>query len=210
MPNIPFKIEENGWKFSNSSFPNFLYKLPIFPYLRLGKAHRGLCGGMVFSALDYFYAQKAIPKIEILEVNDQNSYFKFIVKRLFHSFQPKAVLWYYILQLPCISDTFRQKHSSKQLQKALLNLSNNKPFPITIILVKSYNPDKLGQQHQVLLTQILKQNDLEIHIQVYDPNYPQKASTLYITMQKNIPIHMSMHGDKIYALQSMKYKAQKV
>lgn len=206
----PFDILENTWNFSNSSFPKYRYKIPVFPYLKLGKAERGLCGGMVFTALDYYYANKRIPDIYKLNTEDNDTIFRNIVKRLFHSFTVQAVLWYYYLQLPFVSSSFKLKHTSKQLPKIIEELKQNKPVPITLILIKSYNPDRLGENHQVLLTQLTHYTEDFIEFKVYDPNLPKKECYMQLKMQKENPTQIKMNGVEIFALQRMRYKVKKV
>lgn len=210
MSQPPFKIPVNTWNFSNSSFQKYRYKLPIFPYLKLGKAERGLCGGMVFSALDYYYSNKSIPEIKSLNINDKDQIFRYIVKRLFDSFGIKAVLTYYYLQLPIVKENTLNKHTSKQLDKILSKLKKEIPVPVTLILVKTYNPDRLGENHQVLLTQIHTLREELIEIKVYDPNYPKTERILSIYLKNKIPTHIEMNGDRVYALHSIKYKAKAV
>lgn len=205
-----FKIPDNTWNFSNSSFKKYRYKIPIFPYLKLGKAERGLCGGMVFSALDYYYSNKRIPNINQLNINDKDEIFRYIVRRLFDSFQIQAVLTYYILQLPITEAEYLNKHTSKQLDKILVKLKKGNPVPTTLILIKSYNPDRLGENHQVLLTHLHTLRDNLIEIKVYDPNYPKTERILRIELKNKIPIHIEMNGEKVYALHSIRYKAKAV
>lgn len=210
MSQPPFQIPVNTWNFSNSSFKKYRYRIPIFPYLKLGKSERGLCGGMVFSALDYYYSNKRIPNINSLNINDKDELFRYIVKRLFDSFQFKAVLIYYYLQLPSVKESTLNKHTSKQLGNILIKLKKGIPVPVTLILVKTYNPDRLGENHQVLLTHLYTLREDLIEIKVYDPNYPKTERNLKITVKNKIPTHIDMNGEKVYALHSMRYKAKAV
>lgn len=206
MPRNIFTSKENGWKFSNASLPVYRYKLPIFPFLKWGKAERGICGGMVFSALDYYYAGKKIPDIKQLEIGDSNLLFRYIIRRLFHSFQWKAVFLYYILQHPFSSPSFLNKNNRKQIEKILHQLRNHQPVPVTLILIRSVNPDRLGENHQVLLTKILAEEDDKIILGLYDPNFPEKEREISIYFHTKKEPRIEMQGQKIWAIYSLKYK----
>ncbi len=210
MSQPPFQIPVNTWNFSNSSFKKYRYRIPIFPYLKLGKSERGLCGGMVFSTLDYYYSNKRIPDINSLNITDKDEIFRYIVKRLFDSFQLKAVLIYYYLQLPSVKESILNKHTYKQLGPILTKLKKGIPVPVTLILVKTYNPDRLGENHQVLLTHLYTLREDLIEFKVYDPNYPKTERNLRITVKNKIPTHIEMNGEKVYAIHSMRYKAKAV
>lgn len=120
------------------------------------------------------------------------------------------MLTYYYLQLPIVKENTLNKHTSKQLDKILSKLKKEIPVPITLILVKTYNPDRLGENHQVLLTQIHTLREELIEIKVYDPNYPKTERILSIYLKNKIPTHIEMNGDRVYALHSIKYKAKAV
>lgn len=207
MPQTRFSTSIHGWRFSNSLFPEYRYRLPIFPYTRWGKSERGLCGGMVFSALDYYLAQKPIPLTEHLDTNDTNPLFRYLVKRLFDSFSPSDVSRYYQLQHPWCSRQNLYIHSKRHLQLILASLDRGIPVPFTLILVQTWNPDRLGENHQVLACGYDTQHET-IRIRIYDPNYPGTDRYIqYSEKPGNYPL-ITMHGQSIHALHKMRYTPQ--
>lgn len=55
MPRTDFRVEQHGFKFANN-FENNRFVGPV--HLQFG----GRCGGMVYSALDYYFNRKPIPQ----------------------------------------------------------------------------------------------------------------------------------------------------
>lgn len=202
MPETRFSPSIHGWNFSNSCFPAYRYKLPLFPYARWGKSERGLCGGMVFSALDFYLVAKPVPRIETLNTNDSDPVFRYLVQRLFDSFTPSDVSQYYRLQHPWCSKKTREAHSEQQLQHILNGLDTGTPVPFTLILLRSWNPDRLGENHQVLATGYSVENEY-ITIRIYDPNYPNQDR--YVQFGNKKPVQISMHGQPVPAIHKMLY-----
>jgi len=81
-----FLPSTSGFHFSNSTFPSVpdLRINILGQEIAIGDASKGLCGGMVFAARDYFEAGMAIPP----DTTNPSSgvLFDFIVRRLFDSF----------------------------------------------------------------------------------------------------------------------------
>ncbi len=103
-----FLPSRNGWPFDNT-----FKKVPPFKLigeLRYGDASKGLCGGMVYSALDYYIAGMELPAIPPEELSSykspiQGPVFDYLGKRLFNSFDiPQGVLSYIELMHPSLPD----------------------------------------------------------------------------------------------------------
>ncbi|MFN2274121.1 MAG: hypothetical protein ACK2TX_04660, partial [Anaerolineales bacterium] len=94
---------ENGYRFDNRFEPTPTYlNTPLGP-IKIGDASKGLCGGMVFSALDYFSAGMGTPPDEELPANRE--LFDYVVKRLLQSFiLPAGPLNYIELMHPRYPD----------------------------------------------------------------------------------------------------------
>ena len=71
----------HGFRFNNAFPPHPHIQLPTpFGRIRIGDAKNGLCGGMVFAALDYFHAKQPVPETKKPPSGD--ILFDYIVKRL--------------------------------------------------------------------------------------------------------------------------------
>src|SRR5207253_3158613 len=87
-----------GFRFANAFWAQPLFRIPLpgLGELRIGDASRGLCGGMVFAARDYF--ERGCPPPDDREPPDHGSpLFGHLVRRLLHSFHlPWGPLRYYL------------------------------------------------------------------------------------------------------------------
>lgn len=177
----------NGWPFDNifEAVPPF----KLIGELRYGDASKGLCGGMVYAALDYFVAGLDLPSIPEADLSKYKSplhgpIFDYLGKRLFNSFDiPKGVMSYVELMLPDFPDfqkgrrypglspqsrawrTIRQEWPTIKSK-----LDAGHPCPLGLVRIKSADVSKLGENHQVLAYGYdLVGDDLTLNI--YDPNY---------------------------------------
>lgn len=190
----------NGFHFDNSfeSVPPF----KLIGDLRYGDASKGLCGGMVYAALDYFIAGLDIPSIPKEDLSLRygsplhGPIFDYIGKRLFSSFDVPVGVWTYIelmhpnfpnfqarrggLGLPPRSRAWRMVRQEWPAIKA--KLDTGQPCPLGLICVKSADLSRLGENHQVLAYGYdLVGDDLSLFI--YDPNIHDDDD---ITLQLNI------------------------
>ncbi|MGG1678418.1 hypothetical protein ACIFOT_22175 [Neobacillus sp. NRS-1170] len=190
-----FLPSSSGFKFENS-FPHVpLKKINVLGReISIGNASYGLCGGMIYAAMDYFEAKKPIPANP--EAPSSGPLFDLIVNRQIESFHlPFGIMKYLFLMNPIIPDhetkasklgaaphgrTWRMM--KKEWPRIKNDLDNGKLSPLGIIRVKSFNPFQIRQHHQVLAYGYdLKENNL--YINIYDPNLPNDD---HITLSLNI------------------------
>lgn len=197
-----FKPSANGLHFDNNfpSVPDLVFNTPLGD-LKIGDAANGLCGGMVFAALDYFNAGLPIPPDSTPP--SSGDLFNYIVKRLFSSFDlPAGVLRYIELMNPMFPDGQTQvgKPGTAMIGRAWvmirqewpaikMKLDTGQACPLGLVRVKSSDLGQLGQNHQVLACGYdLKDNYLTLSI--YDPNYHNDDS---VTLGLNLsdPLHVT-------------------
>lgn len=194
-----FLPSRNGWPFDN----RFVAVPPIklIGELRFGDASKGLCGGMVYAALDYFVAGLELPAIPDADLSKYKSplhgpVFDYLGKRLFNSFDiPRGVRNYIELmhpdypdfqtssRYPGLSPRSRAWRTIRQEWPLIKSkLDAGQPCPLGLIRVKSKDLSRLGENHQVLAYGYdLTGDDLTLFI--YDPNYHQGDN---ITLKLNI------------------------
>lgn len=148
--------------------------------LGIGNAARGLCGGMVFAALDYWNAHLAPPPA--MPAPDTELY-KFIVRRLVQSWHiPAGVAKYYQwMTLPDADSRLRASGRSliirgvwrrtveREWPKVRALIDNGQPVALGLVTVASTNPLLLGANHQALAYGY-QVTDSAVSIAVYDPN----------------------------------------
>ena len=162
----------NGYQFQNrfeKNWPNRFVKLLI------RNSAYGLCGGMVFSALDYFFQGKSIiitSKIADLE----SDYIGHLWKRQFASMPVRN---YFLLA----SGTFQKDSSlltntiNKEIPRAIESINKNLPAPI--IIIRSKRLENPMDNHQILLTGYDIKGPIT-NFTSYDPNHPLETTFLTV------------------------------
>ncbi len=197
--NTGFLASINGFHFIN----NFVAVPPfkLIGELRYGDASKGMCGGMVYAALDYFIGGLSIPSIPDQDRSRfgsplQGPIFNYLGRRLFDSFDlPTGVLNFIELMQKNFPDAqarsgalglaprSRAWRMIRQEWPAIKRkLDVGQPCPLGLVCVETDDITQLGKNHQVLACgydQI--GNDLTIFI--YDPNCPDRDD---VTLKLNI------------------------
>jgi hypothetical protein len=187
MPGLaPFVGSTNGFAFTNSwpNQPAVILKTP-FGKVDVGNAGGGLCGGMVFAAMDY-WAVGALPPTKRPAMDDP--LYKFIVRRLVDSWNlPAGVAQYYQWMTLPDGDTGFNAGSRKvvvsrglawrtikvQWPQIKADLDRGLPCALGIVTVASKKPKDLAFNHQVLAYGY-DASGRTVTIKVYDPNRGQR------------------------------------
>jgi hypothetical protein len=178
-----FLPSQNGFHFPNC-FADVPYEFKLLGInVQGGHAINGMCGGMIYATCDLFYAGRLAPEQRVAP--DKGPLFKALCQRLIESFAlPFGPLRYYFWMNPRVADR------DEDLPKVSLvthgrawqaiavewpairrEIDANRLCPIGIILLKSWNPDNLGRNHQVLVYGYELEGD-DLKLLLYDPNSP--------------------------------------
>ena len=87
-----FRPSEQGFHFENTfeeGAPVLTLSVPVFGEIPVGNAGGGLCGGMVFAALD-FYRQGILPPPDAAAPKPGTPLFEYLAQRLLDSFNGVA------------------------------------------------------------------------------------------------------------------------
>lgn len=172
----------HGYKFAN----RFEFKgFKKYSNLIKNKLIYGMCGGMVFTALDSYFDQRNLPKYANPSEIPLN-YTKYLWKR-----QKESVSLSIFLKIMAFAilpeKVVIQKSIQKELPKIIDRLSDTLPVPL--IIVRSNFFQNPTHNHQVLVTQ-LEEFDGEINLVLYDPNHPALLPSIHIN-KKNMQIIQS-------------------
>jgi hypothetical protein len=176
-----FLPSTNGFHFDNNfpSQPAITIDLGVVK-IPIGNAANGLCGGMVFAACDYFAAGR-LPPPDTCPPPAGAPLFGYLVRRILDSYHlPVGPAIYYALMSPAMPDGDRQKgpvtiHGrawrviAKEWPAIRADLDAGRLCPLGIVKVKSVNPARLGQNHQVLAYGY-DLNGTQLDLRLYDPN----------------------------------------
>jgi hypothetical protein len=162
-----FRPSRHGFAFANSwpPAPAISIRTPA-GRVGIGNAALGLCGGMVFAALDYWQADREPP-------GDRPApgapLYRFIVRRLLQSWRlPAGVVRYYLGMLATDGD-LAGRTIAREWPRIRALLDREQPATLGVVTVASANPFLLGHNHQVL-GYSYHQAGADVTMLVYDPN----------------------------------------
>src|SRR5215469_4140847 len=162
-----FLPSRHGFAFANSwpPAPAISIRTPA-GRLGIGNAALGLCGGMVFAALDYWQAGRLPPTVQ---PTPGSPLFRFIVRRLIESWRiPAGVAGYYRGMLSSDASLARRT-VSRQWPRIRALLDKRQPAPLALVTMASASPLQLGRNHQVLAYGYSLDGP-DVTLAVYDPN----------------------------------------
>jgi hypothetical protein len=193
-----FLPSRHAFGFANAWPDEPALRLPTpFRRVGIGNAARGLCGGMVFAALDYWHAN-AEPPARLPAPGEP--LFRFIVRRLIRSWHiPTGVArYYYWMNLPDGDPVrrgagpararrrgLRARTTGAQWPRIKALLDAGQPTPIGLVTVTGRSPFQLGRNHQVL-AYYYQLAGTQVTLQVYDPN-SGPADDVYIRFDTQAP-----------------------
>jgi hypothetical protein len=180
-PRAAFLPSRDGFAFPNSWPPAPALRLPPpLSRIGIGNAARGLCGGMVFAALDYWHAGRRPPATRPAP---GSPLYQFIVRRLIDSWHlPAGVARYYAwMNLPD-GDASRQRRGYQLTVRGLrwrtvtqqwplvrASIDAGIPAALGVVTMASAWPGVLGRNHQVLAYGYAL-SGRTVSVAVYDPN----------------------------------------
>lgn len=162
-----FLPSKHGFAFANSWPKQPAVVLPApFGRIGIGDASKGLCGGMVFAAADYFHAGRRPPAKRPAA---GERLYRYIVRRILHSWRlPTGVLRYYRWMLLPDGEAARRT-AEGQWPAIAAELDRGTPVPLGLVTVASASPAQLRHNHQVLAYAYQRRGP-RIAVRVYDPN----------------------------------------
>ncbi len=179
LPN--FNVRTHGFSFPNS-FPvgsPVIDMATPFGRIRIGDAAYGLCGGMVFAAMDYY-----LHGADELPATAEQPLFRYFCKRLLDSWNlPFGVLKYYDWQRRSGStkswagvsrlEGLTRLTIMKEWPRIQGELNAWRPVALGLVKAHGYSLKKLNQNHQVLCYGYdFNEITQEVSLSIYDPNYP--------------------------------------
>jgi len=195
--------------------------------LRYGDASKGLCGGMVYAALDYFNAGLDLPRSAPRDTSStygsplHGPLFDYLGQRLFQSFDvPNGVQTYIVLMNPQFPDALRRgsiglaprsrawRMVREEWPIVKRKLDSGQAWPLGLIRVETDDIGQIGDNHQVLAYGYdLVGSDLTIFI--YDPNFHDRDDiTLKLNVadpEHKVPVSYSDASRPVYCFFQTRY-----
>lgn len=185
MPGAGFLPSRHGFAFTNSwpSAPGVQLSTRL-GRVGVGNAARGLCGGMVFAALDYWHAGIRPPAARPAP---GSPLYRYVVRRLIQSWRiPRGVARYYgWMNLPDADSPVSLRGRrlltrrgvawrtvAAEWPRVRASLDAGIPAVLGLVTEASANPARLGRNHQALAFGYALSGS-EVILRVYDPNSGQ-------------------------------------
>jgi hypothetical protein len=193
-----FLPSRHGFAFTNAwpSQPAVLVDTHV-GRIAIGNAAAGLCGGMVFVVLDYWYGGAVPPTIR---PGVGEPLYRQIVRRLIDSWDlPAGIARYYeCMNLPDADRGFDVLGRRIIVERGLswqtvqtqwpqirADLDRGVPAPLGVVTVASAKPADLALNHQVLAYDY-ERSGSEVSLRVYDPNRGQRDD-IWIRFDDRVP-----------------------
>jgi hypothetical protein len=173
----------HGFKFLNRFEFADLFKLPLgAPWIHtVGEVVYGLCGGMAYAALDYFYARQLVDaETDAEEVPLR--LFRYLWQRQRDSL-PAPVVQKLFTWLVLDDRILWEKVAQDEAPRLMELIHGGQPC--VLLLVRTHGLERLTLNHQVLATAY--EFDASTHrltVQLYDPNHPQSIPTLSMDLSR--------------------------
>lgn len=196
-------------------FPNFFelqlpvkFSLPFGGSVDLSNIVFGLCGGMCFAALDYFYLGER-PPAETDSKKINRKLFGYLCERQLDSLKIPVLLKVFEWMLS-EEETIATRMARYEIPKLRRMLDRGEPA--VLVLVRAHGLENPTQNHQVLATGYeLDPVTRDMRIHLYDPNHPQRepSITLNLTSPRSGLQLAQSTGERLYGFFVISYKPQK-
>jgi murein DD-endopeptidase MepM/ murein hydrolase activator NlpD len=168
-----FSFQKHGFQFINSFELNLpvKFQLPFGSSVDLSKVVFGLCGGMCFTALDYFKLGELPPQIDEVKKIDRRL-FIYLCERQLDSLRIPTLLkvFEWMLMEERTLATYMARYEIPKLRRML-----TKGEPAVLALIRVRGLDDPTQNHQVLATGFeFEPGTKKYRFNLYDPNHPRK------------------------------------
>jgi hypothetical protein len=204
-----FVPEQRGFGFVNSftlPFPAQI-RLPLIGEIDLKKVVYGLCGGMCFAALDYYYAGRPVPPYARPE-DLEGDYVRYLWDRQLDSLGvtviPKVIEWMLRSDKDVALRTAR--YEVPKLRRRL-----DQGTPVVVALVRARGVSDPTINHQVLVTGYdFDETSRQLKLYLCDPNYPRRATHLNMSLVspgQGLDAAQST-GERLRALFLIEYRSQ--
>jgi hypothetical protein len=177
-----FRPSQHGFPYANSWEQAPLTTIDLgIAQIPIGNAALGLCGGMVYAALDYFAAGLPIPPDRPDPAAPGTPLYDYLVQRLIDSFDlPNLPVRLMTIMNPAYPDTGAAGNPLEGRAPVIIKdswpairdaIDAGQPAPICLENVESVNPLDLGNNHQTAVWGYQMDGNI-VTLFTYDPNIP--------------------------------------
>jgi uncharacterized delta-60 repeat protein len=174
-----FDLRAHGFAFRNSFNQPIGFTTPGGATVNLANHRFGLCGGMVFAALDTYNLGRVRPG-RTTEPAQGSSLRSYVYDRMVDTLNVDGAYGLRtFLELQRRSQSELDTTSAREFTgKVRPALDRGQPVPLGLVLVR--NPSPVWDNHQVLATGHFRRPDGERVLELYDPNFPDEKRFLFM------------------------------
>lgn len=174
-----FDLRRHGFAFANSFNQPIGFTAPGGATVNLANHRFGLCGGMVYAALDTYNLGRVRPS-RTTEPAPGSSLRSYVFDRMVDTLTADGGYGLRtFLELQGRSQSELDTTSSREFdQKVRPALDRGQPVPLGLVLVR--NPSPVWENHQILATGHFRRPDGERVLELYDPNFPDEKRFLFM------------------------------
>lgn len=193
---MPYRVctaEEIGFRFPNHYDCSLSLNPPFVKSVTLGPVVYGLCGGMCYAALDYYYAGLPVPdRTTVPRLGD--GLYRYLWKRQIDSFQlpmgPLRILRWMFREDEAVARSTIQKEFLK-LRNSIARLQ-----PVVLLMIYARSWEDPTRNHQVVAVGYdLDEAAQQATVFLYDPNYPGKEPKLHLDLQSPSVMFVQSTGE---------------
>ncbi len=175
-----FDGQIHGFHFVNRFEFSFDLDLPLVHSIDLGEIVYGLCGGMCFSALDYFYAGRPIPQQRYIARAGTSLHLRLVDRQVDSLSLPAGLLK--VLEWMILDDTeVGRRTAIQEFPKLRRRMARGDPS--VLCLIRQRGVSDPGKNHQVIArAYTFDERDSMAEIALYDPNHPNEEPRLTIDL----------------------------
>jgi murein DD-endopeptidase MepM/ murein hydrolase activator NlpD/uncharacterized protein YgiM (DUF1202 family) len=206
-----FLSQIHGFSFHNVFNLNLpvKFKLPFGGEINLNDVTLGLCGGMCFTALDYFLS--GLPRPDFSNPNQiDKKTLSYLCQRQIDSLKLPVVIKFLEWML-LEENTLAVRMARYEVPRIRKNLDNDQPVVLGLVRVRGLGNPTLN--HQVIATGYeFNPTTKDLLLQIYDPNYPLKDVDIRINLahpSSGINLTQSS-GERLRGFFVLPYKVHKM
>jgi hypothetical protein len=198
-----FLPSTSGFHFGNGFPPGPVFRAGVGrASLPLGNASNGLCGGMTYGVRDLFEAGMPPPADRVPRAGG-TPLFRYVGRRLIASWGLPLgglrYLWWSMLPSgdgrlgPLRVRGLHRRSVEGQWPRVRADLEAGRLAPLGLIRIRSFNPLRVGSNHQVLAFGYeLDPGSGRLSIRVYDPNHPDDDTDTLVLDTRLPPARSAM------------------
>jgi len=171
-----FSPSTHGFRFTNRFDYSFDFELPLVGKVDLGELVLGLCGGMCFVALDYFYAGGSIPSGTRGPAKGTQLR-RHLEARQLESLAPPAGILKVLNWMVLPDGEVARLTAGRESRKLRTRIDRGEP--VVLALIREGRVGNPTKNHQVVATAYQFDEQMrQLKIDLYDPNHPGRAPNL--------------------------------